>query len=229
MIPFKTKIVATLGPSSSNEQVIKTLMMEGARIFRLNFSHGQQDTHLTNIELIRSISEKIGIATTIIADLCGPKIRVGSFIDGKIQLQKGDTITLDTNPCMGTNNLIHSQYQMLAQEVSFGTRILLDDGLLEFKVLEKTETQVKAEVIRGGILKNNKGMNLPGLALSVPALMDKDKKDVDFSLKEGSAIAPALFLQSLLFAHGGFLSLGLNICVMTIPALFISHFAKIIG
>ncbi|MBY0327759.1 MAG: pyruvate kinase [Gemmataceae bacterium] len=180
MIPFKTKIVATLGPSSSNEQVIKTLMMEGARIFRLNFSHGQQDTHLTNIELIRSISEKIGIATTIIADLCGPKIRVGSFIDGKIQLQKGDTITLDTNPCMGTNNLIHSQYQMLAQEVSFGTRILLDDGLLEFKVLEKTETQVKAEVIRGGILKNNKGMNLPGLALSVPALMDKDKKDVDF-------------------------------------------------
>ena len=180
MIPFKTKIVATLGPSSSNEQVIKTLMMEGARIFRLNFSHGQQDTHLTNIELIRSISEKIGIATTIIADLCGPKIRVGSFIDGKIQLQKGDTITLDTNPCMGTNNLIYSQYQMLAQEVSFGTRILLDDGLLEFKVLEKTETQVKAEVIRGGILKNNKGMNLPGLALSVPALTDKDKKDVDF-------------------------------------------------
>lgn len=88
MIPFKTKIVATLGPSSSNEQVIKTLMREGARIFRLNFSHGQHDTHLANIEFIRSISEKEGIATTIIADLCGPKIRVGSFLDGKIQLQK---------------------------------------------------------------------------------------------------------------------------------------------
>jgi pyruvate kinase len=180
MIPFKTKIVATLGPSSSNEQVIKTLILEGARIFRLNFSHGKHEDHLANIELIRRISQTIGIEATIIGDLCGPKIRVGSFVDGKIQINKGDTVTLDTNPCMGANNLIHSQYALLAQEVSLGTRILLDDGLLEFKVLEKTETRVIAEVIRGGILKNNKGMNLPGLALSVPALTEKDKKDVDF-------------------------------------------------
>ena len=180
MIPFKTKIVATLGPSSSNEQLIKTLILEEARIFRLNFSHGKHEDHLANIELIRRISQTIGIEATIIGDLCGPKIRVGSFVDGKIQINKGDTVTLDTNPCMGAKNLIHSQYALLAQEVSFGTRILLDDGLLEFKVLEKTETQVIAEVIRGGILKNNKGMNLPGLALSVPALTEKDKKDVDF-------------------------------------------------
>ena len=180
MIPFKTKIVATLGPSSSNEQIIKTLILEGARIFRLNFSHGKHEDHLANIELIRRISQTIGIEATIVADLCGPKIRVGSFVDGKIQINKGDTVTLDTSPCIGANNLIHSQYALLAQEVSFGTRILLDDGLLEFKVLEKTETQVIAEVIRGGILKNNKGMNLPGLALSVPALTEKDKKDVDF-------------------------------------------------
>ena len=182
MIPFKTKIVATLGPSSANEQIIKTLILEGARIFRLNFSHGKHEDHLANIELIRRISQTIGIEATIVADLCGPKIRVGSFVDGKIQINKGDTVTLDTAPCIGANNLIHSQYALLAQEVSFGTRILLDDGLLEFKVLEKTETQVIAEVIRGGILKNNKGMNLPGLALSVPALTEKDKKDVDFSI-----------------------------------------------
>ncbi|NBR04538.1 MAG: pyruvate kinase [Planctomycetes bacterium] len=180
MIPFKTKIVATLGPSSSNEQVIKMLMLEGARIFRLNFSHGQQHDHLANIEIIRRVSQSIGFESTIVADLCGPKIRVGSFVDGKIQIKKGDIVTLDTNPCLGSANLIHSQYPQLAQEVSHGTRILLDDGLLEFKVLDKTETQVKAEVIRGGILKNNKGMNLPGLALSVPALTEKDKKDVDF-------------------------------------------------
>ena len=196
MIPFKTKIVATLGPSSSNEQVIKALILEGARIFRLNFSHGQQENHLANIDLIRRISQTVGIESTIIADLCGPKIRIGSFVDGKIQLKTGDIVTLDTNPCIGSANMIHSQYPLLAKEVSCGTRILLDDGLLEFTVLDKNETQVKAEVIRGGILKNNKGMNLPGLALSVPALTEKDKKDVDFIVNHSVDYIALSFVRS---------------------------------
>ena len=196
MIPFKTKIVATLGPSSSNEQIIKTLMLEGARVFRLNFSHGNHEIHFANINLIRHISQAVGIETTIIADLCGPKIRVGSFLDGKIQVKKGDIVTLDTNPCIGSASMIHSQYSLLAQEVSSGTRILLDDGLLEFMVLEKNETQVKAQVIRGGELKNNKGMNLPGLALSVPALTEKDKKDVDFIVNHSVDYIALSFVRS---------------------------------
>lgn len=182
MVPLKTKIIATLGPSSSNETMIRNIILAGAKIFRLNFSHGNHETHSKNIELIRTISADLKIESTILADLCGPKIRVGSFINNQILLKKGELVTITTKPCMGDTGLIHSQYAHLAQEVIKNTRILLDDGLLELKVIDKTEVEVKAEVIRGGILKNNKGMNLPGLTLSVPALTEKDKTDVNFIL-----------------------------------------------
>ncbi len=182
MVPFKTKIIATLGPASSNETMIRNLILAGAKIFRLNFSHGNHETHCKNIALIRTISADLKIESTILADLCGPKIRVGSFINNQILLNKGELVTITTKPCLGDSNIIHSQYPQLAQEVVENTRILLDDGLLELKVIAKTESDVKAEVIRGGILKNNKGMNLPGLSLSVPALTEKDKIDVNFIL-----------------------------------------------
>lgn len=196
MSKFKTKIVATLGPSSSSEEIIRNLIIEGAGIFRLNFSHGQHEQHLSNINLVRNISKSMGIECSIIADLCGPKIRVGSFINGEIQLQKGKVVTLDTNPCMGTNEIIYSQYPLLAKEVSTGTRILLDDGLIELKVLEKTESKITAMVVRGGTLKNNKGMNLPGLSLSVPALTEKDKKDVDFIINHPVDYIALSFVRS---------------------------------
>ncbi len=193
----RTRIVATLGPASSSDEVIEKLIIAGVDVFRLNFSHGVHEGHGQNIERVRRIAHQLGRHTAILADLCGPKFRVGTFEGGVIELKTGDTVTVTTRNVVGTATLIPSQYVELAEDIKAGDRILLDDGKLEMKVLETDKkTEVKVLVVQGGKLKDKKGMNLPGVDVSTPAVTDKDKADAIFAASKGVDFLALSFVRS---------------------------------
>ena len=157
----RTKIVATLGPASSEPGTIEQLIRAGVNVFRLNFSHGDHQTHRAAYERVRAAAVQCGEPVAVLADLCGPKIRVGRFVDGAIQLQAGTRVVITTRDVVGEAGLIPSQYQSLAHDIGPGDRILLDDGLLELRVDAVSDTEVTCSVVYGGVLKDHKGMNLP--------------------------------------------------------------------
>jgi pyruvate kinase len=179
----RTKIIATIGPACSSPEKVETLIKKGLNVFRVNFSHGEPEEHLKLISLIRKISDKLKKPVAIIGDLCGPKIRVGKFKDGFIELKDGSTIFITTIPGSADENTIVSQYPYFVRDVSEGEKILLDDGLLELKVIKKYKDKIEAKVIHGGKLKDNKGMNLPDSKLDISALTEKDKSDVKYCVK----------------------------------------------
>ncbi len=181
----KTKIIATLGPASDSPDVIRNLIKAGVNVFRLNMSHGEHESHRKLYHIIRDAAEALNQHTAIFADLCGPKIRTGKFKDGSIMINNGDRVVVTTRDVVGEDNLIPCQYHALAGDVSAGDKILLDDGKFELKVLEKTAEDISCEVIHGGELKNNKGINLPGVNVSCPSLTDKDREDALFALDLG--------------------------------------------
>jgi len=180
----KTKIVATVGPTSSSSKMLQRLMQAGADIFRLNFSHGENSEKHELIERIREVSGRLGMDVGILADLQGPKIRTGKMRDNAMHLTRGDEVTITTADILGENGLIPTIYRDLPRDVRPGSRILLDDGLLEFKVLSVAGDDVLCSVVSGGILKNNKGINLPGVKVSAPSLTEKDLIDLQFCLNE---------------------------------------------
>ncbi|ESS72708.1 pyruvate kinase 2 [Methyloglobulus morosus KoM1] len=181
----KTKIIATLGPSSNTAEVIHDLIDAGVNVFRLNMSHGEHEGHRKIYHLIRESANALNQHITILADLCGPKIRTGRFNNGSITLKPGNRVVVTTRDVLGEDNLIPCQYADLANDVKSGDRILLDDGKLELKVIDKNTTDVTCEVIYGGELKNNKGINLPGVHVSCPSLTEKDRADALFALALG--------------------------------------------
>ena len=181
----RTKIVATIGPASSSPEKLKSLIAGGLDVARINFSHGNAEDHLKTIKLIRRISGRLNKPIAILGDLCGPKIRVGEFTNGSVTLKDGAVVTITTEPVIGTESLIPSQYKNLVREVVPGHSILLDDGNLELKVVRKLKDRVEAKVIHGGVLKDKKGMNLPNTQLHVAALTAKDKSDVLYCIKGG--------------------------------------------
>jgi pyruvate kinase len=181
----KTKIIATLGPASNSAEAIRDLINAGANVFRLNMSHGEHDSHRIIYHLIRETAKTLNQHITIFADLCGPKIRTGRFNNGCITLKPGSRVVVTTRDILGEDNLIPCQYAALAEDVKPGDRILLDDGKLELKVIEKSNTEIDCEVIYGGELKNNKGINLPGVNVSCPSLTEKDQADALFALELG--------------------------------------------
>jgi pyruvate kinase len=183
----KTKIVATIGPATSDPEVLRELILAGATTLRLNFSHGTYDDHLKNIRSIRQVSYELNRPVAILQDLQGPKIRLGKFENGAIDLKKGDPFTLTSNPMAGTQSMSWITYEPLAQEVPEGSTILLDDGKVEMKVdrVNKASGELHCTVVVGGILSNNKGVNFPGVYLSVKALTDKDRQDLMFGLDQG--------------------------------------------
>ena len=178
----RTKIVATIGPSSNNPTTIKNLINSGVDVFRLNFSHGTYEQHEKNIKNIRDIAKKIKPSVGILLDLQGPKIRVGKIIDGGIKLKKNDLLRISSNEVIGTDLLISTPFKPLITDVHIGGQLLLDDGLIELKVIEKNKTEITTKVIVGGVLTSNKGINLPNTKINVPALTDKDKKDLEFAI-----------------------------------------------
>lgn len=177
----RTKIVATLGPASASEEVIRKLMLAGVNIFRLNFSHGNHETHALSCSLIRRLNEELGLNAGILADLSGPKIRTGEVEDGSMLLLKGDTVKVTSQELICRKGEICINYPHFAEDVKPGELILLDDGklMLEVKTTDNLNN-VEATVIQGGILSSRKGVNLPDTKLRLPSLSEKDLKDLDF-------------------------------------------------
>ena len=185
LLNCRTKIVATLGPSSNDIATIEALIQAGADVFRLNMSHGTHDSHAAAYKHIRAAAGKLEKPIAVLADLCGPKIRVGVFPEGRIELAAGETVTVTCRNVTGAKGLIPSQYTALAGDVKTGDRILLDDGNLALTVQSVAGTEITCEVLNGGILSNHKGMNLPGVNISTPSLTEQDRLDARFALEMG--------------------------------------------
>jgi len=183
----RTKIVATIGPATSSLEVLRDLIEAGATTLRLNFSHGTHDDHQRSIRLIRQVSFELNQPVGILQDLQGPKIRLGKFENGSINLEKGDPFILTSHLMPGTQEKSCVTYEPLADEVPAGAVILLDDGKVEMRVekVDKAARELHCEVVVGGVLSNNKGVNFPGVYLSIKALTDKDKEDLMFGLDQG--------------------------------------------
>ncbi len=180
-----TKIVATVGPASNSYEVLLELVRAGVDVFRLNFSHGTHEDHLKAINHIVYINEKYETHVGILADLQGPKLRVGVIKDEPLMLAPGDIITFVNEPCEGTKDRIYMSYQDLAEDVSVGENILVDDGKIRLKVIETNKKDtVRLEVTHGGPLKSKKGVNLPDTKVKLPALTEKDLIDLDFILTQ---------------------------------------------
>ena len=181
----RTKIIATLGPASSEIAVIRQLIRAGVNVVRLNMSHGDHAGHKAVYDRVRAVAADLNLPIAIFADLCGPKIRVGRFREGRIELIAGDRVTVTTRNVEGEPWLIPSQYELLAQDVKPRDHILLNDGALELEVEGIDDTEVLCRVIHGGTLKDHKGINLPRVNVSAPSLTPKDRDDAQFALAMG--------------------------------------------
>ena len=181
----KTKIVATLGPASSSEEVIEKMIHAGVNVFRINFSHADHDDVAERINIIRSLSEKHKTYTSILADLQGPKLRVGVIEEGAV-VAPGDTVEfITTEPFIGNAKQAYMTYQRFPKDVTAGEKILLDDGKLIFEVVSTDKKEkVIAKVLQGGPFKSKKGVNLPNTNISLPALTEKDIEDAIFAIKQ---------------------------------------------
>jgi pyruvate kinase len=182
----RTKIVATIGPASREPAVLERLIQAGVDVVRLNFSHGSHQDHLEVIRSVRAISGRLDRSIALLQDLSGPKIRTGKVKDGGVALADGARVRITTDESIvGSAERISTSYDPLPADVSPGDRILLDDGNLELRVLGSRADEVECEVVHGGLLSSNKGMNLPGVRLSTPALTEKDRRDLAFGLAQG--------------------------------------------
>lgn len=180
-----TKIVATVGPASSSYETLLQLVQAGVDVFRLNFSHGSHEDHLAVINHVTYINEKHNTHVGLLADLQGPKLRVGKIKDNALELKEGDIITLVNEDCLGTLEKIYMSYDQFAEDVEVGEKVLVDDGKLVFEVVETNKVdKVRLKTLFGGILSSNKGVNLPNTKISLPCLTEKDLADLDFILTQ---------------------------------------------
>lgn len=178
----RVKIVATIGPSTNQPEALENAIRAGMNVARLNFSHGTHEDHLKVVKALRKLSSDLKAPVTILQDLQGPKIRVGKFEKGSIILKQDEIVTITIKPVMGREGLIPSDFPELVTSVKPGVHILLDDGLLDVVVESISGDEIKAKVIFGGLLKDRKGMNVPGTTLNVECLTEKDLKDLEFGL-----------------------------------------------
>jgi pyruvate kinase len=193
----RAKIIGTVGPSSTSETVLRDLLRLGMDVARLNFSHGTHEEHARNIDRIRRAARKEGRTVCILQDLQGPKIRTGRLKGHvPVALKAGSALTITPRPLLGTSHMISTTFQGLAREVTAGARILLSDGLIELRVRRVEGEDVECEVLNGGMLGEHQGINLPGAALSIPALTDKDRDDLAFGLKHGVDVVAISFVRS---------------------------------
>src|SRR5690606_37461784 len=180
----KTKIVATVGPAIDNYDTLKQLILSGVNVFRLNFSHGRHDNMARVIDTIHQLNDELGTYVSILADLQGPKIRVGRFVSDYIDIQPGQKIEFTTEDVPGDITQVSINYDLFPQDVKPGERILCDDGKVVFKVLETNKKDnVRLEVGEGNRLRSNKGANLPDTVTTLPALTEKDEEDLKFIIQ----------------------------------------------
>lgn len=179
----KTKIVATIGPASSSKEVLREMMLSGLDVCRLNFSHGSYQFYANLIGTIRELNTELGLTTAILADLQGPKMRVGEMADGPIDLPDGSELVITTDPIKGKPGIVSTGYAQFPKDIKKGELVLLDDGKLRLEVIATDGVKtVTTRVIHGGPLSSNKGLNLPNTKISLPSLTEKDRLDLDFAL-----------------------------------------------
>jgi pyruvate kinase len=179
----KTKIVATIGPVSANKEVLKGMIQAGLNVVRLNFSHGSHDDHSSVVAFVREIDKELGTNTALLADLQGPKLRVGVMQDNGVMLEAGKQIIITTEEQIGTATHIYTNYKEFPSDVKPGERVLLDDGKIAIRILSTDgKKEVLCEIIQGGILSSKKGLNLPETKVSLPSLSKKDLNDLEFAL-----------------------------------------------
>ena len=189
------KIVATLGPASSDEKTIKALMQAGADVFRMNFSHGSHEDHKARIATVRGLERSLKRPTAILADLQGPKLRVGKFEDGVVELKRGATVRLDLKAKIGSGEILPLPHKEIFAALTKGTPVLLDDGNLRLEVTKCADDHAEAKVITGGRLSNNKGVNVPGVVMPISPITAKDRKDLKFALDAGVDWIALSFVQ----------------------------------
>ena len=191
----KVRVLATLGPASRTPEMIEKLYRAGADAFRVNMSHGTHDDHRATIASIRGLEKTLGRPMTILADLQGPKLRVGSFEDGKIELLTGATFRLDRDPAAGDVTRVCLPHSEIFNALRDGARLLLDDGKLVLRVTEMADDHIMTRVEVGGMLSNNKGLNVPDVVVPMAALTTKDRSDLDFALDQGVDWIALSFVQ----------------------------------
>ena len=192
----RTKIVCTLGPATATDERIKELVESGMDVARLNFSHGDYPDHEANYKRVRAASNATGKAVGILADLQGPKIRLGRFKEGKTTWANGELIRITVEECEGTHDRVSTTYKELAQDAKEGDRLLVDDGKVGLVVTGVEGNDVLCRVTEGGPVSNNKGVSLPGMDVSVPAMSDKDTEDLEFALALGVDFIALSFVRS---------------------------------
>jgi len=191
----KTKIIATLGPASDNAATIEAVVRAGANAVRLNLSHGTIDEHRRVFNTVREVCARLNAPVAVIVDLQGPKIRVGNIPGGKITIARGETLTLTAEDTPGSPGLISTTYKALASDVRTGDKLLFDDGLMEAVVKSIDGQRVICEVITGGVLREHKGINLPGRTISAPSLTEHDMEGVRFAAKAGADYIALSFVR----------------------------------
>ncbi len=191
----RTKIIATLGPASATPEMLAQLFAAGADVFRLNFSHGAHEGHAERIEMIRALEKKAGRLIGILADVQGPKLRVGQFQSGRVQLQAGQNFILDMNPAPGDTRRVCLPHPEILAAAEIGSTLLLDDGKLRLRVVRKRDDHLLTEIMNAGVLSDRKGVNIPDVVLPIPALTKKDISDLNFVLPLGIDYIGLSFVQ----------------------------------
>ncbi len=192
----KTKVVCTIGPASESEEMLEKLMLAGMNVARLNFSHGTHPEHQVRIDRIRKVADKLGLPIAIMLDTKGPEIRLGDFKDGQIEVEAGDTFTLTTRDLLGDKTIVSVSHKGLASDVKVGDFILIDDGLIELEVKEiKDGTDIICRVNNAGQMSNHKGVNVPNVKISLPAITEKDRDDILFGIENQVDFLAASFVR----------------------------------
>ncbi|MER7815275.1 pyruvate kinase [Streptomyces sp. NPDC096153] len=192
----RAKIVCTLGPSTDSYEQIKALVDAGMDVARFNLSHGTYADHEERYHHVRKASDETGRSVGVLADLQGPKIRLGRFHEGPVLLERGDTFTITVEPVEGDRNICGTTYAGLASDVTPGERILVDDGRVSLEVTAVDGPRVRTTVVEGGVISDHKGLNLPGVSVSVPALSDKDVDDLRWAIRTGADIIALSFVRT---------------------------------
>ncbi len=191
----KTKIICTLGPASDTEEVIRELILSGMDVARINFSHGEYSEHKNKADIVKKLRDELGVHTALLLDTKGPEVRLKTFKNKTVTLKEGDSFSLYMDEREGDERGVSITYSGLYKDVVSGTRILVDDGLIELVVTSVCEKEVECTVKNGGILSNRKGINVPGVRLSIPFLSERDKRDIEFGVKEDFDFIAASFTQ----------------------------------
>lgn len=192
----KTKIVATIGPASESEEILKEMILNGLNVVRLNFSHGTHEEHQVRIDRVKKVREELNIPVALMLDTKGPEIRIGKFKEGRIRIEQDQEFILTTDEILGDNNIVSVSYKGITEDVEVGGRLLIDDGLVEFEIIEKMDNGIRLKAINSGELSDRKGVNIPEAKIKLPALTTQDIIDLKFGIKNDVDFLAASFIRN---------------------------------